>query len=200
MDTSYFGGNSATPVAWSGRPASPYTGQRIRVTDLGNIEFYWNGTVWLPIGYGAIAQSAVSSSVTGTTSLTTLASLTIPGGIMGANGALRIEFSASWTANTNLKTVTVALGGTSIGIFSRSGATETGARSQITVRNRGAQNSQVVSLPGSTAVIFGVFTGTYPLTLSKDMSQDQALTITGTLASGSDTLTLESYIVEVIPA
>jgi hypothetical protein len=146
-----------------------------------------------------LSQSAVSSSVTGTTSETTLASVTIPGGSLGQNGALRIEFSASWTANTNVKTVTVKLGGTSIGIFSRSGGTETGARSQITVRNRGAQNSQVVSLPGSTTVVFGVFTSTYPLTLSKDMSQDQTLTITGTLANGADTVTLESYLVEVIP-
>jgi hypothetical protein len=44
MDFPFFGGNTATPVTWATRPGAPYVGQRIRCTDLGNKEFYWNGT------------------------------------------------------------------------------------------------------------------------------------------------------------
>lgn len=146
-----------------------------------------------------IAQSGTAVPLTGTTTETTLATITIPGGMMGLNGSIEVDVSASFTANTNLKTLNVKLGGTQIGIFSRSGATETGARTNLVVSNRGSQSSQVLSQPASTSVLFGVFTTTYPATLSKDMSQDQALTITGTLANSADTITLERYSVKVLP-
>lgn len=168
------------------------------------LDIYHNGQWYSRNGSATtqyvLSQSAVSSSVTGTTTETTLATVTIPGGSMGPNGALRIDVSASWTANTNLKTLNIKLGGTLIGGFGRSGATETGARTQVVVENRGSQTSQVISQPSATSIIFGVFTVAYPATLTKDTSQDLALTITGTLANSADTITLERYLVEVIPA
>lgn len=146
-----------------------------------------------------LAQSGTAVPLTGSTSETTLATVTIPGGLMGPNGSIEVDVSVSFTANTNLKTLNIKLGGSLIGGFGRSGATETGARTNVIVQNRGSQSSQIISQPTATSIIYGVFTVTYPATLSKDTSTDQTLTITGTLANSADTITLERYSIKVLP-
>lgn len=145
-----------------------------------------------------LAQSGVASAVTGTTSPTTLATISVPANSLGANGALRIDFSASFTASTNLKTISCQLNGSTVASFGRSGATETGVRSLAVVQNRGVTNSQVISEPSSTSVVFGVFTATFPATLSIDTTASTSITFVGTLANSSETITLERYLIEIV--
>lgn len=142
-----------------------------------------------------LAQSATAQSVTGTTTETTLATITIPGGMMGANGKLRVSALFSMTNNANNKTPRIRLGGSET--LAAPFASASAISLARTIANRGATNSQL-SEPG-TSTGFGT-AGSAVVTTAVDTSVDQSLTITGQLAVGTDTLTLEGYTVEVLPA
>lgn len=182
------------PTTWANRPAanSVPVGTRIIATDLGNRQFYSNGTLWLPAGSPVLAQSGVASSVTGTTAETTLASIVIPGGLMGPDGVIRINAGTTQTSNANAKTYTVRLGGVSV--VQLNAANGAAASIAIAIANRNSQASQYVRNT-SHAATTGVGT-----TVSVNTAVDQTLTISATLANAADTATLESYTVEVLPA
>jgi hypothetical protein len=140
-----------------------------------------------------LAQSAVPSSVTGTTAETVLATIAIPAGAVSANGALRVTTLWSVTNNANTKVGNLRLSGANFGIVTLASVASGQAISMV--RNRNSVTSQVGSAPanmGSGTNGSGTWTG------SIDMSQAQSLTLTGTLANASDSATLESYTVEIL--
>src|SRR5213079_2421852 len=53
---------------------------------------------------GVLAQSAVAASVTGTLTETVLATIAIPAGAMGVNGAIRVTALWSYTNSADTKT------------------------------------------------------------------------------------------------
>jgi hypothetical protein len=141
-----------------------------------------------------LAQSAVAASVTGTTTETVLATVPIPAGAIGKNGSLRV--TALWRAganNANVKSVIYRYGGAAI--------TSTGVTSTLTYQdqrvmfNRGAQNSQV-TYNGAAGYGAGSSVGT--ITTAVDSSVAQNLTLCVALASATDTVYLEAFLVEVI--
>lgn len=141
-----------------------------------------------------LAGSAVAVPHTGDTNETTLATITIPAGAMGKNGQLRITTNWSYTNSGNNKTLRIDFGGTDYRAFV---VTTTDAfRDQITIANRNATNSQVGGLVG-TAVAY-TSTTIANVTSAVDTTAAVTLTITGQLASGGETVTLESYLVELI--
>lgn len=142
---------------------------------------------------GVLAQSAVATTVTGTTAETVLASVIVPGGLVGPNGSLRITPIWSSTNNGNAKTGSVKFGGVSHAAHALASALSAG--SMFTIRNRGVLNSQITygGAPGTVQTVSNT-------TSSIDTSVDQVLQITGTLATGTDSLTLEGYTVELDPA
>lgn len=167
--------------------------------------YFWSGTAWQLFSTSAngaqypsaitLAQSAVAASVTGTLTETVLASITIPGGMMGPNGALRISALDTRTSSANNKTVKVKLGAMA-GYNSTLGAGVVGVSQITTIRNRNSVSAQVVlgaSIAGTGSSAAG------PVTGSIDTSVDQVLTITGTLTNVGETITLEGYTVEVLP-
>lgn len=124
----------------------------------------------------------------------TLFSFTIPGGTMGPNGVLKVSYITSCTNSANSKSVKVKLGATT---FQTSTVTTvTGVAIMTSIRNRNATNSQMAanSAVGDTSASVGLNTGAI------DTTQDQTFSITGTKASGAETLALESVIVELIPS
>lgn len=152
----------------------------------------WGGTANSPI---ILAQSGVASSVTGTTTETTLATITIPGGMMGQNGMLRLTTLWTLTNNANSKTLRGKLGG---GTFFAPVNTGNGSYNGIaTLRNRSSA-SQVFLSAGNPTIAGGA--GGPAVTLAIDTTVDQPLLITAQLASATDTATLEGYTVEVLPA
>jgi len=138
-----------------------------------------------------LAQSAIAASVTGTTAETALATITIPANVMGPNGALRIDMQWTVTLNADTKTAQVRLGGTSFVIHGL--ASVNSLQGQCVIRNRGVTNSQVGT--GSMSV---ATTGLPPPTGTIDTTQAQTLTITATLGTTTDTMTLEGYTVELL--
>jgi len=144
--------------------------------------------------------SAVAVPLTGSTSETALATIAIPAGAMGANGQLRIITLWSMTNNANNKYPRIRLGGISGTIYL--GATQSSVASQKTqtiIRNRNSQSSQIGFAASGTLGAYGVGPTTVAnVTSAVDTSAAQDLVISGQLATGTDTLTLESYTVEIL--
>lgn len=140
-----------------------------------------------------LAASAVQVTHTGSASETTLATVTIPGGAMGANGAVRVTALFSHNNDASLKTLRIKFGGTN---YLDSAPSAALSNYQLrTIWNRNSASSQV----GGSAVAgsgFGSSTGAI-VTSAVNTANDVTLLITGQLADSADNVALESYLVEV---
>lgn len=142
-----------------------------------------------------LAQSAVPASVTGTTSETVLATIPVPAGAMGPNGALRVSTKYSQIGG-NTRTFRVRLGDTELFGGPQNSTSPTMTLGPIQINNRGVSASQVGSMTGTNAT--GLGTGNSFNVSAIDMLQAQNLIITGQLANAADTITLEAYTVELL--
>jgi hypothetical protein len=145
---------------------------------------------------GVLAQSAVAASVTGTLTETVLATIAIPAGAIGVNGGIRVTSLWSYTNSADSKSLRSRFNGTNIGT-SFSVTTSAQMHHQFTLWNRGAANSQVATTPITAS--YGT-SGNSPATSTIDTSASVSLTLTGQINAnaGSNTITLESYTVEIM--
>lgn len=139
----------------------------------------------------ALAQQNTAVTAPNDTNENTLYTVAIPGGAMGPNGSIRV--SATWTCtnNANAKTLKVKHGGNIV--LSTPAASGAGTVQYVKTSNRNSPNHQVCSIVGSgvTATV-----STYTL----DTTQTQNVTITAQKAAASDSIILESVLVEIITA
>lgn len=146
-----------------------------------------------------IAASAVPISVTGTLSNTLLTSVLIPANTMGANGMLRITHRWSYTNSANAKLFAVRFNGSAVvggtSFFATSQTTTATGRYQTVIENNNATNSQ--SGPAANFSGFGQ-SASAAITSARDTTQNQYLVFDATLADVTETITLTSYIVEVL--
>jgi hypothetical protein len=139
-----------------------------------------------------LAQTATAVSHTGDTSVTTLATITIPANALGPSGQVEVIALASGTSNANNKTLRIVFNAAA-NYYSASFTTATlQAYARIANRTTGTQVGQA---SGATTVI-GIVSGA-PAATSVDTTASTSITITGQLANSADTITLESYIVKV---
>ena len=164
--------------------------------------YVWSGAAWVELGvalgaWRTVAHSAVATALTGTTAETILGSIAIPAGAMGPNGILRVTTEWSYTNSANSKTLRTRFGaGISGTAFDVIVPTVTAfQRRQCDIKNRGSLAAQMAPPSGFIAG-FGSATGA-PLTGAVDTAAGQTLALTGQLGSSGDTITLESYIVEL---
>lgn len=130
---------------------------------------------------------------TGTTSETTLATLTLPANIMGVNGVVRVMLLWSATNNANNKTVRFKFGGSTFYAV----AITTGVMCQaiVEVPNRNNASSQV----GAQSAFNGVGNGgAAVITAAVNTANAVTMLITGELANSADTITIEAYSLEVL--
>ena len=131
--------------------------------------------------------------MTGSTSAVTLATITIPAGLLGANGKLKIYPLWATTNNANVKTLRLNIGGmlcstmTSQSIPNNSGL--------LIIRNINSESVQKCSsgLVAGIGASFGSIAST-----TVDTTAATTITLTGQLAVGTDTMTLEDLFVEVV--
>lgn len=148
-------------------------------------------------------------NLTGTTGATFFAfgggdnaGLRIPGGLMGPNGDLIIDFLFSMTNNGNAKTIAMFLGPILPGLTGLSTLINAAVTSQATVvgqmrlTNRNSEQSQIRA-PGSASISFGQTTGAV-VANTIDTSRDMILMARGTLAAGADFLQLERIAVTTV--
>lgn len=138
-----------------------------------------------------LAQSSVAAAHTGNTSETTLASIVIPAGAMGPNGRIRITSLWSATNSANAKTMRHKFGG--VNYSAQNMTTQQGWRHETEIGNRNAANSQA----GNGNNSFGA-AGQTTNTSAIDTASAVTVLLAGQLASAGETITLESYRVEVL--
>lgn len=180
---------------WANKPSVAPSGQIICVTDVGENGSLWrgNGTKWVRLNPIKIFSLSAPVSLTGSTSVVTLATITIPAGLIGANGKLKIYPLWSTTNNANTKTLRVIFGGsTCTTMTSQSVPNNSGL---LIIRNTNNESAQKCS-SGLVAGI-GASVGSIAVT-SIDTTAAVNLTVTGQLAVGTDTLTLEDLFIEVV--
>ncbi len=142
-----------------------------------------------------LGRSGVAVSHTGTTSETTLATVSVPANAMGPNGLLRISALWGHTNSANTKTLRVSFGGTNFLSVAPS-ATST-FQAITTITNRNATNSQIGPPSNSaTASAFGTVGGAR-VAGSVDTTSAQDILFKATLANAGENITLESYLVEL---
>lgn len=147
------------------------------------------------------AGAATGMSVTGTLSETVLATVPVPAAALGVQGVLRATLLWGYTNSGNNKVLQLRLGASGNGIagdiFGAATVTTTAAlRQLVQVQNRNSQASQV-TLSGIGTGGWGT-TAAGIATATRDTSVATEVAITGALANSGETITLHSYLVELL--
>ena len=146
-----------------------------------------------------LAASAVAASHTGSTAETALATIAVPANAMGPNGVLRITTHWSYTNNANAKTLSVRFGGVSgTQYLANNVSTSATTRDQRHIHNVNANNSQKGGMVGAVSVGGWGSNANAPVTSTLDTTTAKDIVISGVLANAGDTVTLESYLVEIV--
>lgn len=130
----------------------------------------------------------------GTTAVN-LVSVTVPGGSMGANGAVRHE--ANWGTSNSAGQKTLAANFGAQQLYGVPQTTIAAFRPNGVFRNRGSQSVQLVT--GGTLQTAFTSTGTASSQTNVNTALDQAFTFTGQLAAAADFIILEGFTIEVLP-
>ena len=179
---------------WANKPSVAPLGQIICVTDVGENGSLWrgNGTKWVRLNQVKIFSLSAPVVLTGSTSVVTLATITIPAGLMGANGKLKIYPLWSTTNNANVKTLrAIFSGSTCTTMISQSVPNNSGLVIIRNTNNEAAQKCSSGLVAGIGASLGSIAAPTVDTTAATN------ITITGQLAVGTDTLTLEDLFVEL---
>ncbi len=186
-------------TTFANRPtASLMTGKIIYMTDIGPAGSYWisNGTRWQPLGGSCLlAISQIASSVTGTTSETNLASVTIPAGLMSANSQLEVFMLWSHTNAATARNLRARLGTDPLAgsiYYNPSISTANTTQSFMIIKNNNATNSQY-GFPNSTGSGYATSTGTLITSSWNTATTNHVLAFNGALTDTSQTITLEGY-------
>lgn len=158
----------------------------------------------IPRTHRIIAQSAVAASHTGDTNETALATIAIPANAMGLNGRLSGQLSWALTSTANGKTLRVRFGASGAGLSGTQIMAVTNVTSLASVTflfsfaNRGSASSQVGSVPVSSNTGLGGSGALGMPTAAIDTTAASEIVISGALANSGETITLESYYVELM--
>ncbi len=147
-------------------------------------------TPYVPTGAltAAIGSAVAYTQTTGAP--ITVANVTIPARSMGEYGALRQQHRFSILNNANNKTLAGKFGASIVSPNSL-GASIAGLSNTGTVRNRGVLNRQEAANGTDT---------TAPMYPAVDTSADVAWTYTVQLATATDYVTLEGFLLELLPS
>jgi hypothetical protein len=148
-----------------------------------------------PSAAGLVVATTGPVSVTGNTVETNLAALKIPAGSMGPNGMVKLECLWTYTNSANNKTMTVRLtsaaGATSGGAVGSAfvATASLAAQTLIIIRNNNSASSQTLWTPQPTAPYASAGAGLG--TIAANTAADTYLNINGTLALGTETITMQ---------
>lgn len=187
---------------WTNRPsASSVVGELIYITNVGIGGSYWisNGTYWSPLnGEVTLAQSGAAISLTGAATEQVMATYTLPGGLMSANGQLEIIHFWTVTNSANNKTVRVkhsAVGGGISGdtYYSNTQTAISTLQAITCIRSANSTTAQKgwgIGSTGSSGI--GAIASTLR-SFTRGLQNDSDIVLTAGLANTSETITLESY-------
>lgn len=170
------------------------SGKEFAASDLGYARWVSDGTQWILLKPGNLLNMATPSTITDSvgqaTTESTLLTLNIPAGALGANDGLLLDLIWSCTNTAAAKRIRSRFGGTVL--FNLDLTTHLVFRQSIKLRNRNSQASQISQ--GNSVTNFGPIGSVAAQAFTVDFSVAQALTITGQFpvtGSSANTLTLE---------
>ena len=142
-----------------------------------------------------------TNSHTGDTVKTTLNSVSVTGGTIGATGLLYVIATGTSTGTAGTKTVSITFGGTDLSeVILIPQANTDNWKLEAWIRNT-ATNAQRTTITGmrspdtgGTATVSGDFINTETL----DTTANLTLAITGELSNGGDTITISTFEVYVV--
>lgn len=165
------------------------------------------GTVFLNnpyvSGLPSIPPAPVAPATTGpgayvgVTGATNGPQITIPAGVLGPNGTLRLSQLNSVNAAATTKTLQAFIAGTNIWGVTFTTAAQFGLAGITTLQNRGAQNANV-TFSTSNAAGVGVAASANVFS-SINFAAAQTLTFALTTTVATDFIVLESFLIEAIP-
>lgn len=188
--------------SWVNRPnASNVIGELIYITDVGIGGSYWisNGTYWSPLnGEVTLAQSGNAVNMTGAATEQVMATYTLPGGLMSANGQIEITHFWNVVNSSNNKTVRVRHSDVGGGVsgeayYSFTQTAIVGIQAITCIR---ANNS--VSKQKGWGIATGVASGIGAIaatlrSFTRGLQNDSDIVITAGIADITETVTLEAY-------
>lgn len=155
------------------------------------------GVVIGPAKTQTLGMSAVAVNLTGTTSETAMATINLPAGIMGLNGQVRITTYWTITGSANNKTLRTRFGTISGTAYSAQIQTaNTNLKIATVIANRNSASSQFGD-DGNGSGGWAPSTAAWT-TSAIDTSASTTIVISGQLALGSETITLEAYTCELM--
>ena len=180
---------------WENKPATAPLGQIICITDVGENGSLWrgNGTKWVRLHSIKFYDLSAAVVLTGTTSVTTLATITIPAGLIGTNG--KVKFYPLWsnTNNANTKTLRVVLNGATT-VYTATSLNSVHNSGLLILRNFNSETTQRMS----SGMVAGLGSSTGSVAASTiDTTVPVTVAVTGQLANSADTMTLEGLFVEI---
>jgi hypothetical protein len=144
------------------------------------------------------AKSFVAVTAAGGTTEQTLATVTIPAGAMGPNGALIIDSFWSHSNSVNSKTLSIRVGGVAGTAVAAMGAvSQASTLRRLYLMNANSASVQKVNMPAGRADGYGQATAS-SITSAVNTAVAWDLVFTGTKSTGSETLTLEGYIIYIL--
>lgn len=153
--------------------------------------------VWHLTNPTRVFQSHVAVSHTGAATEATLATVTIPANTMGPNGKIRIQSVWSNNNSGNAKTSRIYWNGTGGTRFLNAArTTDVHLADERSIANRNSASSQLVNDRSGTGG-FGTST-TAIATDTVNTTANVDVVFRGLLANSGDTITLESYSIEII--
>lgn len=197
---------SLPAYAYASLPAAAsFSGCLVRVSDRNHSIAVSDGSAWYwvdgtPVASGFVslrAQSGAAVANTGNTTENTVATITIPANSMGANGYIRVISTWTTTGNTNTKTVRVKFNGTIYTIVNHTLSTALMVQAITIIQNRNNTSSQIGGPAGTEGIERSINGAAITSAHNTTGALDVTLTAQCT-TSGSDTITLERYTVEVV--
>lgn len=190
------------------KPGSPVAGQQYFATDLGvnGLTLVYSGSIWKPAaGSAVLICDPAAHTAAGNASETNYAVVTIPAGLVSANGSLRIYAQGSYTGTTGTKSILIrhntssaAVSGGSLLVSSSNGGSNTAlsANSAKVLMNVASQSAQIF-LPNGTNSYGGASSSTALQTGSINMANASYLNF-NIIGNASDTVGYQGIIVEWI--
>lgn len=150
-------------------------GMTCRASDLSLHTFIWDGSYWQSLNEANILLSTSRTAVTGSATGITFATVTIPAGLMGAKGAMRVMVETSYTADTTAKHLYLAYNGTYPLAGARSTTAVTGVKADLrsTLNGSGSLNA----LLNSASNLSDPFYSSTAATVYFDQTTSKSVTI-----------------------
>jgi hypothetical protein len=158
---------------------------------------YTSGIALIPASPTAFVSTG-PGAFTGVITQVTGPQITIPANTIGPYGVLR--HSAMWNVagTTNNKTITTQIGGTNVHNLVISASATLGYTELRTIYCRGTQALQVMSVVGDSSGGLGTGGGINDF-LSINFAANQTFALLGTLATATDFIVMEGFMMEAMP-